>query len=153
LKGRSRRIALAGVFCTVGGAATPVGDVAPALACIVLNAGHWCGLWPWRARRSEMQVSSILLIALLFCPLLAAAQVEAAQPAASQVQASAAASAASAAAQTTNVAATGASTRRLKFKGRGQSCHCAEPLGEEEIEAAARALAESDRRPTPKRSP
>jgi hypothetical protein len=103
-----------------------------------------------------MQVSPILLIGLLLCPLLAFAQVKAAQPAASQAQASAAASAASAAVKTTSgaaEAAPGTSARRLKFKGRGQACHCAEPLGEEEIEAAARALAESDRRPPPKRSP
>ena len=93
-----------------------------------------------------MQIPSILLIAMLLCPGLAFAQAQAVQPAAS-----AATAASSAAAKPESEINT--SSRRLKFKGRGKSCHCADPLGEEEIEAAARALAESDRRTPPKRSP
>jgi len=146
LKGRSRPIALPGVFCTVAASAAPVRGPAQALACIVLNAAHSCGLEPWRAGRSEMQISTILLMAMLLCPVLACAQAKAGQPAASAAQA-----AASAAPEAASEASTRA--RRLKFKGRGRSCHCADPLGEEEIEAAARALAESDRRTPPKRSP
>ena len=95
-----------------------------------------------------MQISSILLIAVLLCPVLAFAQAKAGQPAASAAQAEVASGTAASAAPEA-----GSSARRLKFKGRGRSCHCADPLGEEEIEAAARALAESDRRTPPKRSP
>lgn len=94
-----------------------------------------------------MQISSILPIAAVLLPMLAFAQAPAVQPAASAAQAGAAPSAAASGAADTSTGA-----RRLKFKGRGRSCLCADPLGEEEIEAAARALAESDRRTPPKRS-
>ena len=42
--------------------------------------------------------------------------------------------------------------RRLKFKGRGSSCLCAEPVGEDDIESAASAMRSTRTDPRPSRS-